>query len=161
MTYKYLIIAVLFYFFALLQNSFFTHFNLFGYSPDLVFILYFLLIFFADAKHTYQIIFISAVGGFCLDVFSYTYLGPYIILFLLLAFLLKKTQSLLRNNNGTYPLVYFLPLFAVFLLANNLIMGSYSSIKIIFPLIYSSVVAALFYYIYKRYFNKAGNKPIW
>lgn len=167
---KYLIIILLFYLFALLQNSFFTHFSLFETVPNLVFILFFLLVFFENnpdhpfghAPRNYQIIFIAAAAGIFLDIFSYTYLGQSIILLIIIGFLLKNTQSLLKNREDRYPFIYFLPLFVIFLLAYNLLLSSYLyfldpnkiiisiGTKTIFSSIYSLLIASVFFHIYKK-----------
>ena len=150
---KTLVIILLFYFFALLQNNFFAHFNLFGASLNLVFILFFLMVFFKDPKGTpgnYQIIFLAAVAGIFLDIFSFTYLGPSIVVLLIIGFLLKKIQSLLKNRENKYPFVYFLPLFIIFLLAYKLLLGMTSfGVETIFFIIYNSLIASAVFYIYK------------
>lgn len=163
---KTLVIIFLFYLFALLQNSFFVHFNLFGAVPNLVFILFFLLVFFENdprgAPRNYQIIFLAATAGIFLDVFSYTYIGPSIALLIIIGFLLKNTQTLLKNKEDNNPFIYFLPLFIVFLLVYNLSLGLYLyfldpnkimpvfGIGIIFLAIYNTIIASVFFYIYKK-----------
>jgi len=166
---KILAVILLFYFFALLQNSFLTHFNLFGAIPNLVFTLFFLLVFFekkdpsACAGINYYIIFLAITAGFFLDILSYTYLGPSIVLLIIIGFLLKKTQSLLKNSGDNHPFIYFLPLFIIFLLAYDLLLGLYLyfldpnkiiisiGIETIFSIIYNSLVASAFFYIYKKF----------
>ena len=157
---KVLFIIILFYFFALLQNSFFTHFSFFGAIPNLVFIFFFLLVFFSK-NNSLQVCFFAAVAGFFLDIFSYTYIAPSIILLLLIGFLLKKIQLSLKNRQDSHPFIYFLPLFIIFLSIYDLLMGLYLyfldsnkiimnfGIENIFNVIYSTLIASLAFYLYK------------
>ena len=163
---KSLIVIILIYFFALLQNSFFTHFSLFGTVPNLVFALFFILAFFEKKNNNYRLLLWALIAGFFLDIFSYTYIGPSIISLVIIGILLKNTQSLLKIRDEDYPFVYFLPLFITFLLIHELLMGLYLyfldpnkiitsfDIKTIFYVIYSSIFATIFFFIYKRNFSK-------
>ncbi len=166
---KPVIIILLFYFFVLLQNSFFTHFNLFGAIPNLVFILFFLLVFFegrskgflAHSETNYQVFFIAAIAGIFLDIFSYTYIGPSIVILIMVGFLLKKIQSLLKNKEDKNPFVYFLPLFLVSLLLYGILSGLYFhfldpnkiitsfGIGTILTIIYNLLIVSVLFYIYK------------
>lgn len=160
---KALLIIALFYFLALLQNSFFVYFGMSGYIPNLVFSLFFLLVFFARDPMNYWIIFLSITAGFFLDIYSYTYLGPSIILLLVIGFLLKKMQSFLISRENNYPFVYFIPLFIVSLLIYDLFLGlclhfldpieiavTFSATEALFSLIYNALTASVLFYIYKK-----------
>jgi len=167
---KLLIIAFLFYIFALLQNSFFGQFNLFGAVPNLVFALFFMLVFFENDRdvilRNYKVIFFAAVAGIFLDIFSYAYLGISIVLLIIIGFMLKKTQLLLKNKEDRYPFVYFLPLFLFFYLFYTLLYGICLSLldahriaininsEIFFSLIYNLLFASVFFQIYKKFFMK-------
>jgi len=168
---KILIVIFLFYFFALLQKSFFTHFSLFGFVPNLVFILFFLLVFFegkflpALSGKNYQIIFLAATAGFFLDIFSSPYLGPFIVLLAIIGISLKKAQALLKNRSDNYPFIYFLPLFVFFLLIYDILSDLYLNFlvankiviifdaRIIFFLICNAIIASIFFYVYKKFFE--------
>ena len=89
---RFLLVIFFFYLFAVLQNSFFTHFNLFGAYPDLVFALFFTVIFFEKKENLNQVLLYSILAGFFLDVFSFARFGQNIIILLAIAFLLKKAQ---------------------------------------------------------------------
>lgn len=170
---KVLVIILLFYFFALLQNSFLPYFNLFGAVPNLVFIFFSLIIFFEDRpkgfQTNYQIIFWAVTAGFFLDILSYTYIGPSTVLLIAIGFTLKKLQSLLKNRDDNYPLIYFLPLSIGLLLTYNLLMGLYlyfldpNKITIAFGLgtlfmvIYNLLAASAFFYLYKKFFRDFAN----
>jgi rod shape-determining protein MreD len=160
---KILATTLLFYVFALLQRSFFAQLNIFGAIPDLVFILFFLTAFFAEKDNNYQIIFLAITAGFFSDVFLYAYLGPSIVLFVIIGILLKKIQSSLKNRDDKYPFAYFLPLFIIFFLAyylalslsiyfmdfNKVVFGF--DLGIIYQLVYNLLVASALFYIYKRW----------
>jgi len=158
---KLLIIFFSFYIFALLQNSFLTYFNFFGAVPNLVFILFFLLAYFEKGDN-YQIIFLALIAGAFLDIFSYSYLGPSIVSLMIVGFLLKKSQALLKNREDNYPFFYFLPLFAIFLLVYNLFLSlclhffdpSRLAVNFgfgdVFMIIYNMVLASAAFYIYKK-----------
>jgi rod shape-determining protein MreD len=165
---KILFIILLFYIFALLQGSFFTHFNLFGAAPNLVFILFFLLVFFIKKDRSYQIIYLAAIAGVLLDISSYTYLGPSIIILMAAGFLLKKTQSLLKNRQDNYPFAYFLPLFVLFFTVYEVSLIVYLrffdpshalisfDLKFIIGVIYNSIVASVLFLIYKKWLKTTG-----
>lgn len=163
---KYLTIIVLFYIFALLQNSFFIHFDLFGATPNLVLALFLLIIFFVKKEQNFEIILWAAVAGFLLDAFSYTYLGPSMILLLVIGFFVKQLRLLLKDGQDTYPLFYFLPISLISYLAYELLLGLYLNFldpgkmaidigtKNIFALIYNLIIAAVFFYLYKIIIRK-------
>jgi rod shape-determining protein MreD len=153
MWYKHLTILILFYLLAILQNSFFVHFNLFGAKPNLVFILFFLLAFFSTQSGpilNWETTFYAISAGLLLDFFSYTYFGVSIILFLLIGFVVKKVQTLLRNNrNNNFPFFYFLPLFLVSLIAYDLLLKTFS----VSGLAYNVAVASVVFYVCKKFFK--------
>jgi len=169
---KILSIIALSYFFVLLQNSFFVHFNLIGAVPNLVFILFFLIIFFLGDKPSgsglasgWNIIILAMITGFFLDIFSYTYIGPSIVILMAIGFLLKKIKILLSDREGTPSLTYYLPLFIVSLLAYDLLINIYLyfldinkiimifDIKIIIYIIYNCIFATIAFFIYRRFFK--------
>jgi len=164
-----LVIILLFYFLALLQNSFFTHFNLLGSVPNLVFILFFLLVFFEKKKKNYLIIPLAIVAGLFLDIFSYTYIGPSIVLLIIIGIVLKKIQSLLKNREDNYPFVYFLPLFLIcFAVYEALLMISLHffdlshtlinfDLRFAAGIVYSLFFAIIGFWIFKKHAKKIQN----
>lgn len=159
---KAIIIILLFYFFAILQNSFFIHFNLLGATPNLVFALFFLFVFFEEKKINYTIIFYSAAAGLFLDIFSYTYLGVSLVLLIVIGLLVKIIQSLLKEEDDEHPFVYFLSLFSAGLIVYELLVMLYlwifdpSHIAIIIDwrffadIIYNTILASIFFWVYKK-----------
>jgi rod shape-determining protein MreD len=159
---KTLVIILLFYIFALLQSSFFSHFVLFGAVPNLIFIFFFLLAFFVKKDRNYQIIYLAAMAGILLDISFFAYLGPSIIILMFIGFLLKKTQSLLKNRQDNYPFVYFLPLFLIFFVVYEALIMVYLHFfdsshaliafdtRFVSGIVYSSVFASVLFYIHKK-----------
>ncbi len=157
---KALIIILLFYFFAVLQNSFLVHFNIYGTIPNIIFIFFFLLIFFEGRKSYYQIISWSIVAGFFLDVFSSSYFGVSIAVLLLIGILTKKIANSLKERRDEYPFVYFVPLFLGFFMSYEIILRlcfyflnqNYSVLNLSWvfciEIIYNLALAFLGFYIY-------------
>jgi len=167
-----LAIIALFYLFALLQNSFFVHYSLLGAVPDLVFVLFFGLVFvpiknlrYFEIGGAYRIIFLAVCAGFFMDTFMYPYLGPSIISFLIIGFALRRVQLVLLNKDGRYPFLYFLVIFIISLLGYYMLLGlianrlspfkflAFFPPKIIFCIIYDSIFATVFFYIYNAMYK--------
>lgn len=151
---KALIIILLFYFFAVLQNSFLAHFNIYGATPNIIFIFFFLLMFFEGQKSYYQIISWSIAAGFFLDVFSSSYFGVSIAILLLIGILTKKIVNSLKEKRDEYPLVYFAPLFLGFFISYEIILPLRAfnfSWTIYIEIIYNLILAFLGFYIYKLF----------
>jgi len=145
---KYLVIILFFYFFAILQNSFLVHFNIFGITPNFILIFCFLLIFFEKTDKYYLGLFASIVAGFFLDVSSHSYFGISIISLLVTTFLLKKTLQLLWNLRDKYSVLYFIPLFAAYFIINSALLElSLFNWTFIIAIIYNLVFALMGFYI--------------
>lgn len=148
---KYLITIILFYFFALLQSSFFAHFNFFGAFPNFVFILFFLLIFFDKETNYYKIFFYSAIAGILLDFFSYAYFGISVVLLFCIGILLKKIQSALLQRQDKYPVIYFLPLFLISFIFYEAFFTTNIGFESVAEIIYNLIFAWIGFYVF-RYF---------
>jgi len=161
---KYLFIILIFYLFALLQNSFFSYYSLLGAVPNLVFIFFFLLVFFS--AHGWENFVYAITAGIFLDLLSYTYIGPSIVLLIVIGFLLKKTQLLLVNKGDNYPFVYFAPLFVIFFAVYQVLLMVYLrffdashaliavDLRFVVGIIYSLIIASLGFLIFKKYGKK-------
>jgi rod shape-determining protein MreD len=161
MWFKYPILFVLFYFFAILQNSFFVHFAFFGAIPNIVFILFLLLVFF-EKRNIYASVAIYAIfAGLFLDLFSSPRFAISSVILLVIGFMVKKIQLQLREKEGDkFPLVYFLPIFFVSLLTFNIFSGILSGLifkfnyGIIAELAYNLLGALIGFYTYKTFLKK-------
>lgn len=156
---KYFITIILLYLLAILQNSFFAHYSLFGASPNFVFILFFILIFFTKKDNYYYIIFSAIFAGLFLDTFSVVFFGISIVFFLLAGFAVKWVQAMLQiNKSDNFPLVYFLPIFSIALLAYDLILQIFSfNLSFFIGLAYNLAFASIFFFIYKKFFLSSEN----
>lgn len=152
MWYKPIVITVLFYLFAIMQNSFFAHFSLFGTVPNLVFIFFFTLIFFIGKNNYFQIIFIAIIAGLLLDIFSNMHFGTSIILLLVIGLAFKKIQSILQvKKSNDFPFVYFLALFSAMLIIYDLALFR-ASFNLIFlaEIAYNIIFATFAFHAYKK-----------
>lgn len=125
---KILITTFLLYFFAVLRDSFFAHFNIFGIAPNFVFILFFVFIFFSGRgkpRFNWEDIYVAVIAGLFLDIFSYSYFGVSTILLLAIAVLVKKILHSLREKTDRYPASYFIPLFLIFNIAYDVSSGAF------------------------------------
>lgn len=166
---KLLTVTILFYVLGLIQNSFFVHFNILGTVPNFIFILFFILIFFSPCEKPYcrNNLFYSFIGGFFLDIFSYSYFGISFVLFLITSFIVKNLFNSLRQKKEKYPVTYLIFLFITTLIIYEILSGVYlyffsaAGSKIIswdliwiflVKIIYSSVFALVGFFIYKNLF---------
>lgn len=158
---KYLFITLLFYFFAILQNSFLPHFSIFGIIPNIILIFYFLLIFFEKTDKFYLGTFGAFAAGFFLDILSHSFFGISIVLLLAMMVLIKKALQLLWNRTGEYSLLYFFPLFIVYIMFYNLFLSDFNASWILLvEVAYNLVFALLGFYIFKK-FNIFKNSNKW
>jgi len=118
---KFLIITLLFFVLALAQNSFFPHISVLGFTPNLIFALCFVLIFFENPTKTSTGFFSIIIAGFLLDVFSPFYFGASMISLLLIYLLFKLTGYFLNQLKGKLLLLYFIPMFLVFFALYNVL----------------------------------------
>lgn len=113
---NHLIIILLSFIFASLQVGFLPNYSFFGAVPNLVFVLFFLVIFFSNEKYgLYQALY-SLFFGILIDMFSnpYKFIGVYLILFLIMGFALKKLQRFFFSSFDRFPLDQFIFLFLFF-----------------------------------------------
>ena len=151
---KYLLIIILFYLFAILQTSFFIYFTLFGSVPNLIFILFFILIFFSNKNSYYSAIFFAILAGLFLDIFSVSNLGISIIVLTAIGLIVKKILSLLKEQNEDYPFVYFFVLFLSSLIIYNLLLQNFTirlNLTFLPEIIYNSIIAILGFWICKKF----------
>lgn len=85
---KLVIIAVLFYFLALLQTSFLVHFNIKGMVPNFILLSVILINLFEPQKEKTGI-FAAFIGGFFLDIWSVHIFGTEILILLAIAIFIK------------------------------------------------------------------------
>lgn len=162
-------IFLFFYFLAILQNSFFSQFQLFGGSLNVIFILFFMFMFFSKRKHIglgAERIFYAVTAGLFLDIFLNLQFGVSIFSIFITAFLINKFQNSLQSKYDNFPVSYFVPIFVVsfsvyrflvFLFSNIFNITSISfSIGWIFvaDIIYNLIFSLVLFFLYKKYFMK-------
>lgn len=146
-----LILFLLFGFLAILQTSFLVHFNIMGTTLNLVFILFYLVVFFEEPQKYIQGIFSAVTAGFFLDILSSSYFGVTIVLLLIITFILKYLLSLLKKTRDKHPIVYFAPLFVLSLIIFDLsLVMPHLSWVFLIGIVYNLVFALFGFYIYKR-----------
>lgn len=153
---KPLVAIILFYFSAILQNGFFAHFVLFGASLNLIFVFFFVFVFFEKQRDYSRPLFYAIIAGLFLDIFSYASLGISIVLLIIIAFLIKKTQSLLKEEKDNFSLVRFMLLFSASFILYSLLLQAR---VFIFEIIYNLFFAVLAFYACKKYV-KTGNEKL-
>lgn len=117
------IITILLFVFAAVKNSFLPHVPLFGVTPDLVFVLFFVSIFFESSSQSYEGIFITLVAGFLLDVFSSSYFGVSMVALLLVYGAVKIVMHFLKEGHQDFLVAYFIPIFLVSLICYSVLLS--------------------------------------
>src|SRR3989344_5184309 len=153
------IIIVLFFIFTLLQAGFLAYFAIAGQMINLIFILFFVLIFFLKPDDYIQGFLISTAAGFFLDLLLPSYFGISIFILLLIFFIQEASLHFLRQGQDKYPFFYFASLFsACFILYGALMYVSsllfhfsahYGS-DILIGLVYNLLFASVGFFIYKK-----------
>ena len=86
--FKVLLSAVVFYFFVLLETSFFVHFGIFNYIPNLILLSVIAWNIFENPKDLSGI-FGAIIGGFLLDIFSSHPIGYNVLILVTTAIFIK------------------------------------------------------------------------
>ncbi|MEA3292990.1 MAG: rod shape-determining protein MreD [Patescibacteria group bacterium] len=88
MTKNIFIFIILFYFLILFQTSFLVHFNINGWTPNLILIILILTLFLEKPTNK-NAIYVAIICGFFWDIFSETFIGFHILIGLFLVILIK------------------------------------------------------------------------
>lgn len=145
-----LILFLLFGFLGISQTSFLAHFDIMGATLNIVFILFFLVVFFEDSQKYIQGIFSAITAGFFLDIISSSYFGGAIVLLLIITFIMKHLLSLLKKTKDKHPVVYFVPLFILSLFIFNLpLIISHLGWVFLIEIFYNLVFALFGFYLFK------------
>jgi len=159
---------IIFYFFALLQNSFFVYLDFFGAVPNFIFIIFFLFVFFSNKKSYFKTIFYAITAGIFLDILSINKIGVSVALLIIIGLLIKKMQSLLKDQKDAHPFAYFVILFCVSYIFYYLLLQIYFyfilkyilisfNFKFLFEILYSLIFAIVGYSIYKNFIIKKND----
>lgn len=83
-------VIIIFYFLAILQTSFFSHFGVLGGIFNPIFIIV-ILVNFIEKSEGFFGIFLAIIGGLFLDVFSAGFIGRNVLILLGLSLIIKFT----------------------------------------------------------------------
>ncbi len=146
-------VIILFFFFYLLaifQNSFFSHFPIFGLVPNLVFIAYALLVFFEERGRLLQVAWYALLAGLFASVFSYQSIGISVLIFFGVGIAAKKVQDSLHEAEQARPIIHFIPLFLFSYLAYSIVSGEGIGWPLAWELGYNLLVAIIGFYVYQK-----------
>jgi len=151
---KPLIIFFSFYFFAILQSSFFVHLSPMLAGLNIVLIFFLLIIFFDYINSYYQIIFWAVIAGIFLDASSYSYFGTSIALFIVIGIFTKKWIQSLKIIDDKYPSAYFILAFLISYIFYNIASGIFFfSWSVARSLILNTIAASMGFYIFKHFYK--------
>jgi len=168
---SYIFLIPLFCIFALLQNSILAYFNIFGAYPNLVFVLFFTLIFFEGRDERDTGFWFAIIAGFSLDIFSSSYFGLSVISLAIIYFSKKFSKYFLKESTGEMTIFYFLPTFLIYFIVYNISMyllsiafglqrDLASITEIIATLVLNSIVAMAGFYIYNLFVKQKNNDQL-
>lgn len=149
---KYLLIIFVFYFLGLVQNSLLAGLKI---PVDFIFILFYLLVFF-EKHHNYPaFIFFAFLAGILRDIFSFDYIGLSSIIFLAIAFSVKRLQAVFNIRKDDYSLPNFMMFFLVSFIVYSILSaflfhantGPILSLYFFKQLVYNALAAALLFVI--------------
>ena len=152
-------VILLFFILALVQASFLPYFSIMGASVNLVFILFFTLVFFENPGELSQSIFFAAIAGFFLDIASPFYFGYAMVSLVLVYFFVKMAGYFLRQSHDKHAISYFIPLFLCSLIFYNTLLYISTNIYhvqfnigwiVFINLAYNAALAIGVFWIYKN-----------
>ncbi|MBX4201219.1 hypothetical protein KW786_03830 [Candidatus Parcubacteria bacterium] len=155
---KYPLIVSIFFIAFILQMGFFSHFAVLGVVPNLVFAIFFLIIFFEEPYAYGGGILAAVVGGFLLDATGPLYFGPAIGTLLCIYAVTKTIKNFLREQQHSYLLFYFIPLFLISLIFYRAVFSALQflpdislifSVSIIAEAVYSLGFVLIGFFIYE------------
>jgi rod shape-determining protein MreD len=167
---KLLLITLVFFLVACVQNSFLPHTTIMGVAPNIIFILFFVLVFFEKKDAYYRGFFLAIIAGFISDLFLSSYFGASIISFLATYLAIKTMLYFLKERQEKYLLVYSIPMFLLCLAIYNSLLYAlvhFPYIKvtvdknILIELLYNTVVALVVFFLAKTiYYKKPKDRQL-
>lgn len=177
---KFLAIVLIFFIISLLQMSFLPYFNVKGFSINLAFLLFFLLIYFWEhpmVRHTqhsayFEIFFLIITAGFFLDMYSPYDFGISIVALFFVYCIKRLAIYFMGEFKEADSVLYFLPIFSVCFIVYNVIFQMASvylagfSVALLIKqfailpaginLLYHIIIISLMFYGYKKVKNILG-----
>ena len=168
---KLFIVTLLFYFFAIMQNSFLPYFKVMESVPNFIFVLFFILIFFenlpvrTNKNDRNEGLFFAILAGFFLDIISPFYFGMSIASLLVVYFFEKLVAYFLKEIQNKYLIFYFILIFSacfvlynilLYLLSIFLYMQFNFNFLVFIALAYNLIFASIGFYAYKNIYSQNG-----
>lgn len=175
---KYAVAIVLFLLVFTIQYGFTPAFLSIGFSPNLIFALFFILLFAKNPtsairqlaesggakNHRETGLFFAAIAGVLSDIFLFPYFGPSIISFIVIVIFIKIIFNLIKEPVENKILVYFIICCAIFFILHNVILVSiakifqfsfnFSAKLFISDLLSTVFFAAAGFFVYRVIMNK-------
>ena len=162
MWFRYPIIILLFWLLAIIQMSITPFLNIGGVFANLIFILFYILVFFEDIGQYRYGFFDTVTAGFFLDVILPFSFGVSVISLLIIYGLNKLATHFLGRSFSKYFIVYFIVMFSFFFFLYNGLLFIASqfwdtpinfSWSILGSLLYNIFFACLGFYVYSKIFR--------
>jgi rod shape-determining protein MreD len=163
---KYFLITLLFFIFALLQISFLPYVSMADAMPNMIFVLFFILIFFSRKEPG---VFTTVMAGFFLDLLLPSYFGISIIALLMIYFFQAAADHFFRKDQHEHLVYYFIAMFsASFILYHALLyvcsvifnFEFYVGQNVIMGLVYNLVFAIIGFYIYIKFIKQSSENQL-
>ncbi|MBM3206016.1 MAG: hypothetical protein FJZ43_00095 [Candidatus Staskawiczbacteria bacterium] len=171
MWFKYPLIVLILFFATIFQFSLLPYFSIAGYTPNLLFIIFFLVIFFENKGKYETIIFMAFVCSIFLDITTISYFGISFIILLLIFGLEKAFSYLSKSGQEKISIYYFLAIFSLFFILYHLIgyfvsfffkfdTGFSFSYMVLIGLLYNIIFAGIGFYLYKLVIYKKDTNQL-
>lgn len=145
---KAIVSLIIFYFLALFQTSYLVLYQIKGASLNLILLLIISLNFF-EKKEEKSGLWIGAIAGFYLDIFSSYFFGFYILLGLAIAFLVKLLKPFFEANK---PISFAVVLLAALIFYYSILALTNWGCNFcfnIFELVYNLLAGLIIYFLVK------------
>jgi len=166
MSFKIIFFTIFFFILAIIQARFLTYFSIWGSNLNLVFISFFVYIFFNNKRSSVQYIvnqniYFALLIGFLLDCFSALPFGVNVISYLIIGFFIKKMQYNLAEKSDNLPISYFVLLFIITFIFNELFLALsfyiFNDIYfvnlnwfLLISFLYNLIIACFIFYVFKK-----------
>lgn len=156
---KYPVIIFFSFLFFIIQTAFLPRFSATGAVPNLVFALFFIIIFFEKKEENKHNFFPEIITGFFLDIPLLSYFGLSTVSLLIVYFFKKVADYFLKDARGKYVILYFTFLFSTCFILYNISMYLLSSLlgfrfgfnlQTFQSLAYSLIFACAGFYVYGK-----------
>jgi hypothetical protein len=160
---KYFFIAAGLLLALVLQMGLFAHLAVFGGVPNLVFVIFFLVIFFEPANTYFEGILAVLMAGFLLDATGPLPFGPSLITLAVIYGVIKTIRHFVSDYDQSYFLFYFMPMFLISYFFYTTVFSAlyyFPDFKLVFGLdlvageAYSLAFVLIGFYLYQKIHKK-------